>query len=87
VVRVERQWVPGGKYEVEIRGVRNTTGVAGDVRGGFTVPKPTAADTTRLKGAKPAVGDSTRRAPPRPKPAADSLKRIRDSLIRAKPKP
>jgi hypothetical protein len=80
VVRVERPWVPGGKYEVEIRGVRNTTGVAGDVRGGFTAPKPTAADTTRLKGAKPA-------APAKPKPAADSLKRVRDSVSRAKPKP
>ncbi|MGH7513089.1 MAG: Ig-like domain-containing protein [Gemmatimonadales bacterium] len=87
VVRVERPWVPGGKYEVEIRGVRNTTGVAGDVRGGFTVPKPTAADTTRLKGAKPAAGDTTGRAPPKAKPAADSLKRVRDSLSRAKPKP
>jgi hypothetical protein len=68
--------------------VRNTTGVAGDVRGGFTVPKPSAADTTRLKGAKPAAGDTTKRAPAKAKPAADSLKGARDSVSRRlKPKP
>jgi hypothetical protein len=82
VVRVERPWTPSGKYEVEIRGVRNTTGVAGDVRGGFTVPKPAPADTARVKGAKPAAGDSTRRAPPKPRPAADSLRGVRDSVGR-----
>jgi hypothetical protein len=88
VVRVERPWTPDGKYVVEIRGVRNTTGVAGDVRGGFTVPKPSAADTTRLKGAKPAAGDTTKRAPAKAKPAADSLKGARDSVSRRlKPKP
>jgi hypothetical protein len=87
VVRVERPWTAGGKYEVEIRGVRNTSGVAGDVRGGFTVPKPTAADTTKLKGAKPAAGDSTRRAAPKVKPAPDSLRGAKDSVSRLKPKP
>ena len=34
VVRVARPWTPGGRYEVEIKGVRNTTGTTGDVRGG-----------------------------------------------------
>jgi hypothetical protein len=76
VVRVERPWTAGGKYEV-----------AGDVRGGFTVPKPTAADTTKLKGAKPAAGDSTRRAAPKVKPAPDSLRGAKDSVSRLKPKP
>ena len=77
VVRVEPLWAPGGRYEVEIKGLRNVTGVAGDVRGGFTAPKPTAPDTTRLKRGKPAVGDSTRRpaAGAKPKPPADSTAR------------
>jgi len=52
------------------------------------VPKPSAADTTRLKGAKPAAGDTTKRAPAKAKPAADSLKGARDSVSRRlKPKP
>ncbi len=86
VVRVARPWTPGGRYEVEIRGVRNVTGVAGDVRGGFTVPKPSAADSTRAKadsarakGPAPAPYDSTRRkGVPRKPPAklpADSTRR------------
>ena len=78
VVRVAEPWKPNGKYDVEIRGVRNTTGVHGDVRGGFTVPKPTPPDTTR-RGA-----DSTKRAGARPA-HADSLKRPADSLKRSAP--
>jgi len=72
VVRVVRAWTPGTRYEVEIKGVRNTTGAEGDVRGGFTVPKPGAADSTRAKA------DSAKRAPPgKPpaKPPADSANR------------
>ena len=68
VVRVARPWSPGGRYEVDIKGVRNTTGTAGDVRGGFTVPKPSAADSTRAK-ADSARGKGPVRAPP------DSAKR------------
>jgi Bacterial Ig-like domain len=49
VIRVAHPWTPGGRYEVEIKGVRNVTGVASDVRGGFTVPKPTSADSTRAR--------------------------------------
>jgi hypothetical protein len=77
VVRVERPWTPGGRYEVDIKGVRNVTGVAGDVRGGFTAPKATPPDTTRLKGGKPAVTDTTKRpaAGAKPKPPADSTGR------------
>lgn len=86
VVRVARPWTPGSRYEVEIKGVRNVTGVAGDVRGGFTVPKPSGADSTRAKGdsarAKGPVRapyDSTRRkgAPGKPpaKLPADSTRR------------
>jgi hypothetical protein len=68
VVRVARPWAPGGRYELEIKGVRNTTGTAGDVRGGFTVPKPSAADSTRAK-ADSARGKGPARAP------ADTAKR------------
>lgn len=85
VVRVVRPWSPGGRYEVEIKGVRNTTGVASDVRGGFTVPKPSAADSTRAKGPARTPYDSTKRkaAPSKapPKPPTDSAGRP------VKPKP
>jgi Bacterial Ig-like domain len=70
VIRVARPWTPGSRYEVEIKGVRNVTGVAGDVRGGFAVPKPTPPDSTRAKadsarGKGPARTpyDSTKRKP------------------------
>jgi hypothetical protein len=68
VIRVTRPWMPGSRYEVEIKGVRNTTGVAGDVRGGFTVPKPTPPDSTRAK-ADSARGKGPARTP------SDSTKR------------
>jgi hypothetical protein len=63
VVRVARPWIPGGRYVVEIKGVRNTTGTTGDVRGGFTVPKPSPADSTRAK-ADSARAKGTTRTPP-----------------------
>jgi hypothetical protein len=83
VVRVERPWIPEKRYEVEIRGVRNTTGVAGDVRGAFAVPKAappraTLPDTTKPPRAKPGAPDSTTR---RAKPAAP------DTTRRPAPKP
>jgi Bacterial Ig-like domain len=47
VLRVQQAWKPEGKYEVVILGLRNVSGVAGDVRGGFSVAKPAAgADST-----------------------------------------
>lgn len=49
VVRVSRPWTQGAKYEVEIRGLRNVTGVAGDAKGALTVPKAAAIDSTRLR--------------------------------------
>jgi hypothetical protein len=64
---------------VEIRGVRNTTGVRADVRGGFAAPKAAPPDTTR------AGADSTRRAGRKPGSAADSLERPPDSLRHAVP--
>ena len=77
VIRVSRPWTPGSRYEVEIKGVRNTTGVAGDVRGGFAVPKPAPPDSTRAKadsargkGPARAPYDTTGRKPARGKPPA-----------------
>lgn len=47
VVRVRQPWKPGGRYAVEVRGVRNVSGATGDVRGTLVVPEPAARDTTR----------------------------------------
>ena len=47
VLRVQWPWKPEGKYEVEIRGVRNVSGIAGDTRGALSVPKAPAADSIR----------------------------------------
>jgi Bacterial Ig-like domain len=63
VLRVGKPWKPGDRYVVEIRGVRNVSGVAGNLQGNLVIPEKTAADS--LKGLKP---DSAARR-------ADSLKR------------
>jgi hypothetical protein len=49
VLRVPRPWAPGARLVVEIRGVRNVTGVAGDVTGVVAVPekKPEPRDSLR----------------------------------------
>jgi Big-like domain-containing protein len=69
VLRVPRPWKPDGKYEVEIRGVRNVTGVAGDTKGVLTVPK-TPADTSRRGADSLKLGPDTlkRRLRPQKKP-------------------
>ncbi len=64
VLRVPQPWKPEGKYELEVRGVRNVSGVSGDVKGVLTVPKVEPRDTLRGRG------DSL--APP-----GDSLKRVK----------
>jgi hypothetical protein len=51
VVRVAAPWNPGGRYAIEVRGVRNISGTTGDVRGTLVVPERVARDT--LKGATP----------------------------------
>ena len=65
VVRVQQPWKPDGKYDVEIRGVRNVSGVAADVKGVLSVTKETAQDSTRRGGAR---SDSLKLGP-------DTLKR------------
>jgi Big-like domain-containing protein len=66
VLRVARPWTAGGKYEVEIRGIRNVSGVRGDTRAAFQAPKAAAPDTTKrtAKPAKPGTADTL---PPKPR--------------------
>ena len=47
VLRVRRAWTADGKYEVEIRGLRNVSGVAADARGAVSVAKAVAPDSAR----------------------------------------
>ena len=46
VLRPAAPWKPGARFTVEIRGVRNVTGTAGDVVGTLVIPEPPARDTT-----------------------------------------
>jgi hypothetical protein len=51
VLRAAQAWKPDGRYALEIRGVRNVSGVAGDVTGVLTVPKaPAPPDTSKARG-------------------------------------
>jgi hypothetical protein len=74
VIRPAAPWRPGGRYTVEIRGVRNVTGVAGDVVGALAIPERPPRDSL----ASPA--DSL-------KPGADSVKRVPAKPLPAKPLP
>jgi hypothetical protein len=76
VLRVPRPWSPGSRLTVEIRGVRNVSGVAGTAVGVLAVPAAVKPDSTAPakapRGAKVrAPGDSVARpegaAPPPPK--------------------
>ncbi len=51
VVRVATPWKPGGRYAIEVRGVKNVSGTTGDVRNTLVVPERVARDT--LKSATP----------------------------------
>jgi hypothetical protein len=53
VLRVPRPWAPGSRLVLEIRGVRNVNGVAGNAVGVVAVPekpKPTPGDTSTVRG-------------------------------------
>ncbi|HEU4682091.1 MAG TPA: Ig-like domain-containing protein [Gemmatimonadales bacterium] len=66
VLRVPRRWAHGTRLALEIRGVRNVTGVAGNAAGVVAVPekpKPAAQDTT--PGRQPRDTSAARR-PTRP---------------------
>ena len=80
VLRVQQPWKPGASYEVEIRGLRNISGVTGDAKGTLSVPKPPSADSLRRAGeAAKRAADSLKRVP-------DSLRRVPDSLKQRPPK-
>jgi Bacterial Ig-like domain len=49
VLRVPQPWKPGGHYVLEIRGVRNVSGVTGTATGALTVPTQAAADSLKQK--------------------------------------
>lgn len=68
VVRVRQPWKPGGRYAVEVRGVRNVTGTTGDVRGTLAVPERPARDTAQ-------TGDSLRTGAPSDTLRADEADR------------
>jgi hypothetical protein len=84
VLRVPRPWRPGSRLVVELRGVKNVTGVAGTATGVLAVPeapKQEAVDTTKARTGrraadrtagdtlKPAVADTLRDKPRPPRPA------------------
>jgi hypothetical protein len=67
-LRVPRPWAPGARLVLELRGVRNVTGVAGNPVGVVAVPEkpkpeaqPQARDTSKVKGRR----DSSAVRPPR----------------------
>jgi len=92
VLRVPRPWTPGSRLALEVRGVKNVTGVAGNAVGVVAVPeKPKVEPKDSVRGRQPRdslraqPGDSLKRRQPgdslRPtiprRPAADSLKKKR----------
>jgi hypothetical protein len=68
VLRVPRPWAPGSRLVLEIRGVRNITGVAGDAVGVVAVPEkkiaPPPSDSLRGAGRR----DSAAPKPPQRRP-------------------
>ncbi|MEO8089935.1 MAG: hypothetical protein ABI703_06540, partial [Gemmatimonadales bacterium] len=54
VLRVPKPWAPGSRLALEIRGVKNVTGVAGNAVGVVAVPEKTKADSSdSLKAGQP----------------------------------
>jgi hypothetical protein len=49
VLRVAEPWKPGGHYVLEIRGLRNVSGVTGTAIGALAVPTKAAADSLKQK--------------------------------------
>jgi hypothetical protein len=99
VLRPAERWRPGGRYVVEIRGVRNVTGTVGDVVGTLVVPEPAPrdslspaadslqrADTTRAR--RDSVAPSPAKpAPAKPAPAKPAPTQTRPTPTPAKPTP
>jgi hypothetical protein len=49
VVRVSSPWTPDAKYELEIQGVRNVSGVAGEAKGVLAVPGRETRDSLKKR--------------------------------------
>lgn len=93
VLRVPKPWAPGSRLALEVRGVKNVTGVAGNAVGVVAVPeKPKPAPKDSVKGRQPRdslkrgqLPDSLRRRQPGDslrttnpgRAAADSLKKLK----------
>ena len=67
ILRVPRPWKPGSRLVLEIRGVRNVTGVAGDAVGVVAVPEKKAAPPPS-DSLRKARRDSAAPKPPERKP-------------------
>ena len=64
-LRVPRAWAPGARLVLEVRGVRNVTGVAGNPVGVVAVPEKPKPETKPKTGAKPGARDTTKVRGPR----------------------
>jgi hypothetical protein len=49
VLRVAQPWKPGGRYVLEVRGIRNVSGVTGTATGALSVAEKAAADSLKQK--------------------------------------
>lgn len=70
VLRVPQPWKPGGRYVLEIRGLRNVSGVTGTATGVLSVPERAAVDSLRQKA------DSLRQKADSLRPTIDRRKRV-----------
>jgi hypothetical protein len=70
VVRAKEQLVPGLRYVVQFGGIQNVSGIAGQTRIGFEVPRPRPADTAGRE--TPRAGPPPSPAPPPPPPPPPS---------------
>ncbi len=71
-LRVPRPWAPGSRLVLEIRGVRNVTGIAGTAVGVVAVPektKTTPQDTTKKRAVRDTTHKPQARPPAQPAPA------------------
>ncbi len=81
---------PGTRYSVEIRGVRNVTGVTGDVVGTLVIPEPVARDTAARADTLRQHRDSVPAKPAPAKPAPGKPAPTKPAPTKpapAKPKP
>jgi hypothetical protein len=71
VLRVPKPWAPGSRLALEIRGVKNVTGIAGNAAGVVAVPEKVKADSSDTLKRQPS--DSVRTGKPS-RAKVDSLK-------------